>query len=98
MNGMVGKNPSKPKSTLRRPIHPMPDFVEEALAKNGLVAQYRSRPPYQRNDYIGWISRAKLDGTKQKRLKQMIEELRKGDVYMKMTYGPKSGGTWGRLA
>ena len=36
---------------------------------------YRARPPYQQNDYIGWISRAKKDETKQKRLAQMLENL-----------------------
>ncbi|HSG43712.1 MAG TPA: YdeI/OmpD-associated family protein [Anaerolineales bacterium] len=26
---------------------------------------YNARPPYQRNDYIGWITRAKREETKQ---------------------------------
>ena len=47
---------------------------------------YRARPPYQQNDYIGWIERAKLPETKTKRLAQMLEELGKGDKYMKMAY------------
>ncbi|MCK7537754.1 MAG: YdeI/OmpD-associated family protein [Marinilabiliales bacterium] len=40
---------------------------------------YQSRPPYQQNDYIGWINRAKLESTKQKRLNQMLDELKKGE-------------------
>jgi uncharacterized protein YdeI (YjbR/CyaY-like superfamily) len=47
---------------------------------------YYERPPYQRNDYIGWINRAKRDETKQKRLNQMLDELEKGNVYMKMEW------------
>ncbi len=47
---------------------------------------YRARPPYQQNDYLGWINRAKRDETKQRRLAQMVDELRHGDRYMNMPY------------
>ena len=50
------------------------------------MEDYLSRPDYQRNDYLGWIERAKKEETKEKRLKQMIEELKKGGVYMKMKH------------
>ena len=75
-------------SELKRPRHPMPDFVECALEEHSLMAEYRARPPYQQNDYIGWINSAKLQGTKEKRLRQMLEELEKGGVYMNMTHPP----------
>ncbi|MXX92292.1 MAG: YdeI/OmpD-associated family protein [Chloroflexi bacterium] len=66
----------------------MPDFVADALTKNGLTASYRLRPAYQQNDYIGWINRAKRPETKLKRLNQMIEELRTGGIYMRMDHPP----------
>jgi hypothetical protein len=44
------------------------------------------RPAYQQNDYIGWITRAKLEAIKQKRLNQMLEELKGGKYYMKMEW------------
>jgi uncharacterized protein YdeI (YjbR/CyaY-like superfamily) len=69
-----------------RPRYPMPDFIRDALNEHELMDAYHARPPYQRNDYIGWIARAKRDETKQKRLKQMLDELKKGDVYMKMKW------------
>lgn len=72
-----------------RPRYPMPDFFRKALMENNLMDAYRSRPPYQQNDYIGWIDRAKLEATKQKRLKQMLDELKKGNVYMKMKWNAK---------
>jgi len=50
---------------------------------------YRARPPYQQNDYIGWITRAKLESTRQKRLAQMLDELEGGTTYMKMKWHPK---------
>ncbi|RMH53512.1 MAG: hypothetical protein D6685_15655 [Bacteroidetes bacterium] len=66
----------------------MPAFVREALEAASLTEAYNARPPYQRNDYIGWITRAKRPETRERRLKQMLEELAAGDRYMKMPYNP----------
>ena len=70
----------------------MPDFVRDALLEYGLTEAYRRRPPYQQNDYIGWITRAKRQETKEKRLAQMLVELERGDKYMNMDYRPKQRG------
>ncbi|HEU0053322.1 MAG TPA: YdeI/OmpD-associated family protein [Longimicrobium sp.] len=64
----------------------MPDDVREALEERGAMDAYRARPPYQRNDYLGWIARAKLPATRARRLAQMLDELAAGDVYMKMAW------------
>lgn len=77
---------TEPESRLSRPIEPMPPTVEQALIDSGLLKAYRARPPYQRNDYLGWINRAKRLETKQRRLEQMLSELERGDVYMKMDW------------
>ncbi len=76
-------------SRLKRSVYPMPDDVKEALADAGLLAAYEQRPPYQQNDYIGWITRGKREETRQKRLEQMLDELRAGDAYMGMAYHAK---------
>ena len=76
---------------MARPVNPMPEFVREALEKNGLMEAYVSRPWYQRNDYLGWIARAKRQDTKGKRLAQMLDELRAGGLYMKMAWRLKGG-------
>ena len=47
---------------------------------------YKERPAYQQNDYVGWIGRAKLQETQEKRLRQMLKELKAGGVYMKMKH------------
>jgi uncharacterized protein YdeI (YjbR/CyaY-like superfamily) len=75
--------------TLRRAPNPMPDFVRDALAAKRLTRAYEARPAYQRNDYLWWISSAKREATRQKRLTQMLDKLKRGDVYMKT---PWSGG------
>ena len=80
---------AKEVSTLKRPKYAMPEFVRTALESFGLHAAYDARPPYQRNDYLWWITTAKLPATQQKRLQQMLNELKKGDVYMKMPYRPQ---------
>ncbi|TKT82652.1 YdeI/OmpD-associated family protein [Aquamicrobium sp. LC103] len=72
--------------TLKRDIQPMPDFVRRALDAEGLAALYDARPPYQRNDYIGWITGAKREETRRKRLAQMLDELKRGGVYMNMKW------------
>lgn len=69
-----------------RPRYELPDFFREALEAHGLTDAYLARPPYQRNDYIGWVTRAKLEATRQKRLNQMLDELKRGGVYMKMKW------------
>lgn len=80
--GMRGK--------LKRPANPMPEFIRMALDTSGLRDLYEDRPWYQRNDYLGWINRAKREETKRKRLSQMLDELKAGDVYMKMAWRPKA--------
>ncbi len=76
----------KQASRLTRLRNPMPALVRKALMERGLMEAYRDRPPYQKNDYLGWIIRAKLEQTRQKRLGQMLDELARRDRYMKMVY------------
>ncbi|NMC28265.1 MAG: YdeI/OmpD-associated family protein [Syntrophomonadaceae bacterium] len=64
----------------------MPEFVWQALVEANLVDKYRRRPPYQQNDYIGWIVRGNREETRQKRLQQMLCELAAGEKYMSMEY------------
>ena len=71
-------------SRLKRLGYPMPDFVRKSLLRHGLMQAYKSRPPYQQNDYIGWVTGAKLKLTGEKRLAQMLDDLSHGDRYMKM--------------
>ena len=71
---------------LTRTRHKMPDYIREALAERNLMGAYHERPDYQQNDYIGWITRAKRDETKQKRLNQMLDELEGGKLYMNMSW------------
>ena len=75
----------------KRPKNAMSAAVRETLNQRGLMGAYRARPPYQQNDYLGWINRAKLDATKLRRLNQMLEELEGGSLYMNMAWRPRAG-------
>lgn len=78
------------ESSLKREKQPMPGFVERALMEAGLMDAYEARPPYQRNDYLLWINEAKRQETKNKRLRQMLDELKVGGVYMNMRHRASS--------
>jgi uncharacterized protein YdeI (YjbR/CyaY-like superfamily) len=69
-----------------RPRYEMPASFRDALNTRKLMDTYLARPPRQQNDYIGWVTRAKLEATKQKRLNQMLDELERGGIYMKMKW------------
>jgi len=73
----------------KRPRHPMPPDVRARLTQADLMKAYDLRPPYQRNDYLGWIMRAKRPETRERRLAQMLDELRGGRQYMKMEYNAR---------
>lgn len=73
----------------KRERYEMPDDIREALISEQLTEQYEARPPYQQNDYVGWIVRAKRPATREKRLNQMLDELRAADSYMGMAYKAK---------
>ena len=72
--------------TPRRERYPMPDAVRDALAAEGLDDAYGARPPYQRNDYLGWIASAKREATRARRLRRMLAELAEGRTYMGMPW------------
>lgn len=73
---------------MKRERYPMPDDIRSALVEQKLMEDYLRRPEYQQNDYIGWITRAKREETRAKRLNQMLDELKEGGVYMKMDHPP----------
>ncbi len=77
---------NKSFSNLKRKRNKIPGFVKQALQKRKLEKEFKLRPAYQQNDYVGWINDAKKQETKNKRLKQMLDELEKGGVYMKMNH------------
>jgi len=75
---------------VRRERYEMPDDVYRLLVDWDLMFRYEERPAYQRNDYLGWIDRAKQSETRRKRIDQMLAELDEGGIYMKMEHPPSA--------
>lgn len=73
-----------------RARNPMPDEILEVLKSENVLDDYLARPAYQQNDYLGWISRAARPETRLKRIRQMVDELQQGGVYMKMAHPASS--------
>jgi uncharacterized protein YdeI (YjbR/CyaY-like superfamily) len=56
-----------------------PDDLATALERNAKArATFEGFPPSQRRDYIEWITEAKRDETRKRRLEQTIEWLSEG--------------------
>ena len=74
------------RRTQNRPKHPMPEAIRDALTSRDLMGAYDARPPYQRNDYLGWIARAKTPETRNRRVETMLRELASQSGYMGQPY------------
>ena len=81
---------SRDVSRRKRPRHPMPRHVREALRERGPMQACRARPAYPQDDSLGWIARAKRPETRARRLARMLEELEAGDRSMKMRGSPRT--------
>lgn len=82
-------DPAASIAASRRKLNPMPGQVQEALDAHHLRAAYEARPALQRNDYLGWIARARSAETRDQRLQQMLDELERGDCFMSMAWRPR---------
>jgi uncharacterized protein YdeI (YjbR/CyaY-like superfamily) len=70
----VKKSPSAEKKELV-----VPDFLNEALARNEKAAQTFNAFPYScKKEYVEWITEAKTEPTREKRLASTIEWLSEG--------------------
>jgi uncharacterized protein YdeI (YjbR/CyaY-like superfamily) len=57
-----------------------------------MMEAYEARPAYRKNHYLAWIKGAKLEITREKRVDQMLSELKSGNRYMNMAWsGSRSG-------
>jgi len=72
------KRPVAKAATARPPLE-VPDDLAAALKKNAKArAHFEAFPPSYRRDYIVWITEAKREDTRQRRLAQTIEWVAEG--------------------
>jgi uncharacterized protein YdeI (YjbR/CyaY-like superfamily) len=55
---------------------PLPNWLESALKINAVWANFQKLPPSHQRRYIGWISEAKREKTRQKRIQEAIALLK----------------------
>jgi uncharacterized protein YdeI (YjbR/CyaY-like superfamily) len=69
-----------PKSRPKRPQLSLPDWLKDALMTHpGAWANFQKLAPSHQRNYIGWISEAKREETRQKRIRYAIERLERGE-------------------
>jgi len=70
---------TRPRAEHRVTVPPMPPAFAEALARHGAARRYfETLAPGHRRDYIAWISEAKREDTRQRRLAQALAWLAEG--------------------
>jgi uncharacterized protein YdeI (YjbR/CyaY-like superfamily) len=73
----AGVKVAKPKLVKKDVV--VPDVLLEALARNGKAAEtFNNFPPGAKREYADWITDAKTDATREKRLANTIEWLAEG--------------------
>lgn len=73
------KTPGVRKTSAPKPPPVAPDDLAAALKKNRKArAAFDGFPPSQQREYVDWITEAKRDETRQKRLAQAVEWLAEG--------------------
>ncbi len=66
----------------KRPPLKAPPYLTAAVKKNGkALATWKALPPSGRREYIEWVTGAKTDATRQKRLATTVEWLAEGKPY-----------------
>jgi uncharacterized protein YdeI (YjbR/CyaY-like superfamily) len=76
-DGVKPPTRSKPRGPVKEP--PTPDYMTAALKKNKkALAAFAAFPPGRRKEYIEWLTEAKTDATRQKRLDTAIEWIAEG--------------------
>ena len=71
----------------------MPVDVRQALIRRKLLVAYRARPKTHQHDYLVWIIGAKRVETRSRRLAQMLDELKRGGLYLGKAWKPRKSAT-----
>jgi len=74
----AGPSPRKPKHEPRPAAEIHPEFAAALDAAPAAKATFDSFPPGQRREYADWISEAKQDATRQKRIATAVEWIAEG--------------------
>jgi uncharacterized protein YdeI (YjbR/CyaY-like superfamily) len=76
--GVKSPTRSKPRDAPKKELE-VPDYLTAALEQNDAArATFAAFPPGQRKEYVEWLTEAKSEATRQKRLAQAVEWMAEG--------------------
>lgn len=68
-----------PQARKKKPPLRVPMFITDAIKRHrAALATWERFPPSHKREYVEWITEAKTDATRERRLKQMLEWLAEG--------------------
>ena len=71
-----GIAPARPRS--KKPDLPLPDDFRAALKKAKQLEKFEASSPSHRREYIEWITEARTDATRERRMATAVEWIREG--------------------
>jgi uncharacterized protein YdeI (YjbR/CyaY-like superfamily) len=74
----VSARERKPKSGPRKALRAPPDFTAALRRNKAALATYEALTPSKKREYVEWLTEAKTDATREKRLATSIEWLAAG--------------------
>ena len=78
----------RPQTTrvLARPHLPLPADVRHALVGHGVLGAFKERSPYQQDDHIARVNRARVVESRVARVMELVAELQHGDPFMRTAW------------
>lgn len=68
----------------------MPADIRIHLAERNLTDAFRRRPEDQKRKYLEWIEGTRFSILRSRRIRQMLDELDRGDMYMNSAFSPET--------
>jgi uncharacterized protein YdeI (YjbR/CyaY-like superfamily) len=74
----VSARERRPKAGPRKALRAPPYFTAALRKNKAALATYEALPPSKKREYVGWLTEAKTDATREKRLASSLEWLAAG--------------------
>jgi uncharacterized protein YdeI (YjbR/CyaY-like superfamily) len=72
------KLPAKPKAAVKKEVNPPPELLAALKKNKAALKAYEAFSPSHKREYIEWITEAKTEATRTKRLEQAIDMMSEG--------------------
>lgn len=72
------KLPAKPKPAVKKEVKPPPELLAALKKNKAALKAYEAFSPSHKREYIEWVTEAKTEATRNKRLEQALEMMAEG--------------------